>query len=160
MTKFPGMTLHFAYGSNMSRALMQPRCPSARALGVAELMGYRFIISADGYASVVRALGARVHGLLWRLGPRDLAALNAYESLATGLYRAETLAVRIGSRRVPALVYVGRSRIPGPPRPGYLELVLAAAEELALPAAYRRELARLMPGGLRARRTPNAGEAA
>jgi gamma-glutamylcyclotransferase (GGCT)/AIG2-like uncharacterized protein YtfP len=154
------MTLHFAYGSNMSRALMQPRCPSARVLGVAELMGYRFIISADGYASVLRAPGARVHGLLWRLGPRDLAALNAYESLATGLYRAEILPVRIGSRRVPALVYVGRSRIPGPPRPGYLELVLAAAEELALPAAYRRELARLMPGGRRARRTPDAGEAA
>lgn len=154
------MTLHFAYGSNMSRALMQPRCPSARALGLAELMGYRFIISGDGYASVLRAPGARVHGLLWRLGARDRAALNVYESLATGLYRAETLPVRIGSRRVPALVYVGRSRIPGPPRPGYLELVLAAAEELALPAAYRRELARLMPGGLRARRTPDAGEAA
>ena len=154
------MTLHFAYGSNMSRALMRPRCPSARAIGLAELTGYRFIISADGYASVLRSPGARVHGLLWRLGPRDLAALNAYESLATGLYRAETIVVRIGRRRVPALVYVGRSRVPGPPRPGYLELVLAAAEELALPAAYRRELARLMPGVLRARRAPHRGEAA
>ena len=154
------MTLHFAYGSNMSRALMRPRCPSARAIGVAELVGYRFIISADGYASVLRSPGARVHGLVWRLGPRDLAALDAYESLATGLYRAETLAVRLGSRRLPALVYVGRSRIPGPPRPGYLELVLAAAEELGLPAAYRRELARLMPGGPCARHAPDAGEAA
>ena|SRR5690348_8265527 len=154
------MTLHFAYGSNMSRALMRPRCPSARAIGLAELVRYRFFINADGYASVLRSPGARVHGLLWRLGPRDLAALNAYESLATGLYRAETLAVRIGSRRVPALVYVGRSRTPGPPRPGYLELVLAAAEELALPAAYRRELARLMPGALRARRSLHRGEAA
>jgi len=154
------MTFHFAYGSNMSRALMRPRCPSAQAIGLAELTGYRFIISADGYASVLRSPGARVHGLLWRLGPRDIAALHAYESLASGLYRAETLAVRIGSRRVPALVYVGRSRMPGPPRPGYLELVLAAAEELALPAAYRRELARLMPGGLRTRRAPHRGEAA
>ena len=104
------MTLHFAYGSNMSRALMQPRCPSARALGLAELMGYRFIISADGYASVLRAPGARVHGLLWRLGARDLAALNAYESLATGLYRAETLPVRIGSRRVAVEAMIAAAR--------------------------------------------------
>ena len=39
------MTLHFAYGSNMSRALMRARCPSAEALGVATLAGWRFVIS-------------------------------------------------------------------------------------------------------------------
>ncbi len=31
------MTLHFAYGSNMSRALMRARCPRREALGVATL---------------------------------------------------------------------------------------------------------------------------
>jgi hypothetical protein len=36
------VTLHFAYGSNMSRALMVPRCPSAVELGTAVLAGYRF----------------------------------------------------------------------------------------------------------------------
>jgi len=150
------MMLYFAYGSNMSRALMRPRCPSAQEIGVAELLGYRFAITADGYASVARAAGASVHGLVWRLLPRDLAALNAYESLASGLYRIETLPVRLGARRVPALVYIGRSRAPGAPRPGYLELVLAAAEELALPMGYRKNLARLLPSGLRASRTPGA----
>jgi gamma-glutamylcyclotransferase (GGCT)/AIG2-like uncharacterized protein YtfP len=154
------MTFYFAYGSNMSRTLMRPRCPTACEVGVAELLGYRFFITADGYASIMRAGGARVHGLLWRLGSRDLAALHAYESLASGLYRTETLPVRIGGRRVAALVYVGRSRAPGLPRPGYLELVLAAAEELALPAAYRKSLARLLPSGLRAVRAADAGEAA
>ena len=136
------MTLHFAYGSNMSRALMRPRCPSAREVGVATLDGFRFIITADGYASVVRAPGERVHGLAWRLAPRDLAALNAYESLDQGLYRAVTLPVRIAAACAPALVYVGRSRVHGVPRPGYLELVLAAARELDLPADYRGALAR------------------
>jgi gamma-glutamylcyclotransferase (GGCT)/AIG2-like uncharacterized protein YtfP len=154
------MTLYFAYGSNMSRALMRPRCPTARELGVAELAGHRFVITTDGYASILRAPGASVHGVLWRLGPRDLAALNAYESLASGLYRIETLPVRLGARRLAALVYVGRSRAPGLPRPGYLERVLAAAEELALPAAYRKSIARLLPSGLRASRAPDAGEAA
>src|SRR6185437_13618493 len=45
-------TLHFAYGANMSRAVMQKYAPGARALGVAELTAHRFVITADGYASV------------------------------------------------------------------------------------------------------------
>ena len=93
------MTLYFAYGSNMSRALMRPRCPTAREIGVAALAGYRFIVTTDGYASIVRAPGGTVHGLVWRLMPRDLAVLNAYESLETGLYHTATLPVRVGARR-------------------------------------------------------------
>ena len=154
------MTLHFAYGSNMSRALMRPRCPSAREIGVAVLEGHSFMVTADGYASIVRAPGDRVHGLLWRLAPRDLAALNAYEGLATGLYRTVTLPVRIGGRRAAALVYVGRSRAPGTVKPGYLELVLAAARELDLPADYRERLARLLPPARRAARAADIGEVA
>src|SRR4029078_11524669 len=79
--KIPPMTLYFAYGSNMSRAPMQVRCPTAREVGTATLAGHRLIITADVYASVVPEPGGIVHGLLWRLGPRDVAALDAYESL-------------------------------------------------------------------------------
>ena len=149
------MTLYFAYGSNMSRAPMRARCPSAREVGVATLGGHRLIITSDGYASVVPEPGGLVHGLLWRLAPRDLAALNAYESLDTGLYRVATLAVRLGARRVPAMIYLARSRTPGLPRPGYLEAVLAAARELDLPRAYIDALARWLPSGLRAARPPD-----
>ena len=154
------MTLYFAYGSNMSRALMRPRCPSAREIGVAVLEGHRFMVTADGYASIVRAPGERVHGLLWRLAPRDLAALNAYEALGSGLYRTVTLPVRIGARRAAALVYVSRARAPGAAKPGYLELVLAAARELDLPVDYRERLARLLPSACRAARAPDTGEVA
>ena len=75
--------LHFAYGSNMDPASMRRRCPTAVAMGRARLNDWRFIVTRDGYASIVRAPGAVVHGVLWRLGPRDLAAINAYE---TGRY--------------------------------------------------------------------------
>jgi hypothetical protein len=44
--------LHFAYGSNMHRAVMRKHAPAAEPLGVARLAGYRFVITADGYASV------------------------------------------------------------------------------------------------------------
>ena len=82
--------LHFAYGTNMSVASMGRRCPDAQLEGRACLPGYRFIIMRSGYASVVPAPGCGVHGLLWRVTPRDVAALNAYENLGGGLYRAVT----------------------------------------------------------------------
>ena len=94
------MTLYFAYGSNMCRAPMRARCPSAHEVGVATLAGHRFLVTADGYASVAPEPGGLVHGLLWRLAPRDIAALDAYESLDTGLYTVVTLPVRLA--HVPA----------------------------------------------------------
>ncbi len=154
------MTLYFAYGSNMSRALMRPRCRSASEIGTGRLDGHRFIVMSDGYASIVPAAGGVVHGVLWRLAPRDLAALNAYERIDQGLYRAATLPVRIGARRRAALVYVGGSRAVGVPRPGYMELVLAAARDVGLPAAYAASLARWLPSGWRGTRTPEIGEVA
>jgi cation transport regulator ChaC len=129
--------LHFAYGSNMSVPMMRRRCPAVRLEGRALLPGYRFVITREGYASILSAPGGRVHGVLWRLTPRDLAALNAYENLGE-LYRAVTMTVVGNRRRVAALVYVGRSQARGRPRPGYMDIVTAAC--------YVRNLARLAKG--------------
>jgi len=96
--------LHFAYGSNMSRALMAVRCPGATALGTATLVGWRFVVVRAGYGSIAPQPGGVVHGVLWRLGPRDLAAINAYESLDSGLYVRRQLPVQCGSGRASALV--------------------------------------------------------
>jgi gamma-glutamylcyclotransferase (GGCT)/AIG2-like uncharacterized protein YtfP len=137
------MTLHFAFGSNMSRKLMRRRCPGARALGPARLDGWRYIITCDGYASLVRDPGGQVHGVLWRLTPRCLAALHAYEQPA---YLRRILPVRHGSARRPALVYLAPQRGGGRARPGYQELVVAAARDWKLPAAHVAALARLIPG--------------
>jgi gamma-glutamylcyclotransferase (GGCT)/AIG2-like uncharacterized protein YtfP len=137
--------LHFAYGSNMSVRMMRRRCPAARLQGRALLPGYRVIITREGYASIESAPGACVHGVLWRLTPRDLAALNAYENLG-GLYRVVTMTVVGNRRRVVALVYVGRSQARGRPRSGYMDIVTAAAREAGLPPCYVRNLARLAKG--------------
>ena len=139
------MTLHFAYGSNMSRKLMRRHAPNAQPLGAATLAGYRFIITADGYASVAPARAKVVHGVLWRLTARDRVMLDAWENVAAGLYRGEMLPVRSQGRRVRALVYLARPSGDGRPKPGYIELVSAAAREWDLPADYVLALQAWLP---------------
>jgi hypothetical protein len=136
------VTFHFAYGANMSRAVMRRYASAAQPIGVAHLAGYRFVITADGYASVAPAAGHAVHGVMWRLTARDRATLDVWENVAAGLYTAEILPVQVQRRRMPTLVYVARSRGAGRPKPGYMELVVAAGREWELPAAYLQSLLR------------------
>lgn len=141
--------LYFAYGSNMSRGSMRERCPTAREAGRAILRGYRFVIMANGYASVSPAAGADVHGFLWAIGPRDLAALDDYEDVADGLYRKATLPIVQERMTIEALVYLGCETREGRPSPDYIALVVAAARDCGLPEDYVAELARFGPGEMR-----------
>src|SRR5262249_57754654 len=117
------MTLYFAYASNMHRPAMRRRCPGARALGPAMLNGYRFFVGLDGWGSVAPSGGDTVHGVLWRLTPRDIAALNAYELVHQGLYDVRYLPVSYGTQRVRAMIYLLRRRAVGNPKPGYFVMI-------------------------------------
>ncbi len=134
------MPLYFAYGANMDAAAMALRCPVSRLMGRGRLARHRFLIMREGYASVVRDPARTVHGVLWDLALDDIPALDRYEGVAGGLYAKAYLPVitETGIRR--ALLYLGRSRVPGRPRPGYLEAVLAAGTAAQLPASYLREI--------------------
>ena len=136
------MTVYFAYGSNMDRAAMRRRCPGARAVGPAVLEGHAFFVGIDGWGSVKPSAGDSVHGVLWRLTTRDLAALHAYELLHQGLYDVRHLPVRFGARRLPAMIYLLRQRAPGRPKPGYVEMIAAAARAWKLPECYIRSVER------------------
>jgi len=136
------MTLYFAYGSNMNRAAMARRCPGARAIGPVVLEGYEFFVGIDGWGSVKPKRGERVHGVLWRLTPRDIAALHAYELLHQGLYDVRHLPVRSGAHRHTAMIYLLRRRAPGKPKPGYVEMLAAAARAWKLPEPYVKSVER------------------
>ena len=140
------MILYFAYGANMSRAVMGTHAPQAAPIGVAKLAHYRFLITADGYASVAPRRTANVYGVLWRLRPRDRVMLDAWEDVAGGLYRARLLPVLHAGRRRRALVYIARPCPTGQPRAKYMEFVIAAALEWHLPRAYTQSLRRWLPG--------------
>ena len=79
-------TLYFAYGSNLDRAQMEARCPSAVLIGPGVLRGYRLAFSGysaarrGGVANVRRSSKSdRVPGLIWEISSEDLADLDVYE---------------------------------------------------------------------------------
>jgi hypothetical protein len=154
------MTLYFAYGANMRRVAMRRRCPGARALGPAALEGYRFFVGIDGWGSVKPARGDSVYGVLWRLTPRDVAALHAYEHLHRGLYDVRYLPVRAGTRRRTAMVYLLHRRSPGRPRPGYAEMIATAARDWELPEPYIRTVERWSTSRWTGARVIDVGEIA
>jgi len=79
------MSLVFAYGSNLSRAQMLSRCPSARAVAKAVLPD--FTLAFAGYslrwrgpvATFVRRPKGKLHGLVYRIDPIDLFRLDCFE---------------------------------------------------------------------------------
>ena len=154
------MTLYFAYGSNMNRAAMGRRCPGARAIGPATLERYKFFVGIDGWGSVRPSAGERVHGVLWRLTPRDVAVLHAYELLHKGLYDVRHLPVRSGAQRRTAMIYLLRRRSAGRPKPGYVEMIAAAARGWKLPEPYVKSVERWSTSRWTGARVIDAGELA
>ena len=92
------------------------------------------------------------------MGPRELAAINAYENVAGGLYLRRMLPVLRAGRRETALVYIARRTGEGVPRPGYIALVVAAARDWTLPERYIASLQRWSPSGWRGARRKDTGE--
>lgn len=140
-----GMRLYFAFGSNMDRAHMARLCRGAEALGPTRLDNHQFFIAHAGYASIAPKRGATVHGVLWKVTAAHIAKLDAYESVAGGLYHKAAVPVHRGDRLLRALAYVASDPRPGRPQPGYQERVAAAARAWRLPEAYVRELETFLP---------------
>ena len=137
------MPLYFAYGANMDRAAMAERCPRSQAIGRATLMRHRLAVMREGWLTVVRDPGTRVHGVLWDLALADVAALDRFEGVAEGLYTKAIQPVVATAAAKRALIYLGSNDGPGRARADYLGAVLAAAGEWALPREAVAALERL-----------------
>jgi gamma-glutamylcyclotransferase (GGCT)/AIG2-like uncharacterized protein YtfP len=138
------MLLYFAYASNLDRAHMRKLCPRAEPLGRALLKHHAFFVAAGGYGSISPRRNSLVHGVLWRVTARDIAALDDYESVGAGLYRKKGHPVHFGAKLLRALVYVANDATPGRPRARYREIVLAAARGWDFPADYLQRMERAL----------------
>lgn len=116
------------------------RCPGAVLLGLGSIRGHEFRINRDGVATIVPS-NRTVCGVMWNITSDHEASLDEYEGVAFGFYSKERLRVWLPDRgSVACLVYVAANSQAGRPRPGYLELIIAAASAHGLPPAYVAEL--------------------
>lgn len=130
------MRFYFAYGSNMWDAQMERRCPERRQIGVARLCGYRWIISARGYANVVLSEGHDVEGVLFEISATDENLLDGYEGVSLGSYRKADLQVLCGQRLEVALVYLDPVVAEGSPKSEYIQRINFGLADAKLSEGY------------------------
>lgn len=166
----PETLLYFAFGSNLSSTQMRSRCPGAKAVGLAFLPGYDFIINERGFANVIprsdtsaststTAEDGGVYGVLYQLASTtEKERLDRYEGvpkayedlvlevqqLSSGDSSSNTTS---SAAMVRALVYVDRQRVgPAAPRAEYIVRMNAgiseAVAEWGLPRDYVRDVMR------------------
>ncbi len=142
------MPLCFSYGANMDADAMARRCPRSKALGPARLERHRLAAMREGWLTVTREPRSAVYGVLWDVALADVAALDRYEGVASGLYAKLTQPVvtKQGPRR--AIVYVGANSGPGGVRADYIAGVIAAARSWPLPAEAIEALERIAALGV------------
>lgn len=88
--------LYFAYGSNMDRARMLGRCPSALKVGTGSVGGWR--VAERLYADIEPSRGRRVCGVVWAVTRRDLASLDRAEGFPF-VYGCRVVNVRMDGER-------------------------------------------------------------
>ena len=128
----------WAYGSNLDGEQMSSRCPSAQVEARATLPNYALAFGGFSerwggpVASVVRARGSRVEGLLYRIEPADLAALDRFEGHPFAYERVVKTLIDEHGRKRRAHVYLQPEDgfEPWAPSPGYFGVIWSAYERL------------------------------
>lgn len=126
--------LYFAYGSNLDLAQMRRRCPGSALECRATLAGHALAFGGysdtwDGpVATVVGDPKAKAEGLLYRMTPDDVAALDRFEGHPRVYERLEREVLDEHGVVRTAFVYVKRegSYELGEPSDAYFEVLRAA----------------------------------
>jgi len=121
--------------------MTEERCPGAIPLGIGILANHRFIINANGVATIIPADREKVIGVLWSITDIHESTLDRYEGVKDGLYSRHFMKIeKEGGGETEALVYIAAESEPGQPREGYLEKILFGAEHFELLEEYIEEL--------------------
>lgn len=115
---------------------MKQRCPQSKKVGIACLPGYRWIISARGYANVVKSKDDEVEGVLYLISDSDENSLDKHEGVASGSYGKAALRVAGPQGEEEALVYVDPVTEEGVPQKEYIKRINSGLADAKLSAAY------------------------
>ena len=137
----------FAYGSNILSSRIQERCPSARALGVAELHGHELkwhkrSKDGSGKCDVVQTKDESriVYGVLYEIAESEKSALDKAEGLGNGYEEKKVQVVFEGKPRTATLYAATNTESSLKPYTWYKAFVVAGAKEHNLPSEYIRQL--------------------
>ncbi|NNJ32871.1 gamma-glutamylcyclotransferase family protein [Lacrimispora defluvii] len=100
--------LYIAYGSNLNLPQMAQRCPTAKVVGASEIKDYALVFRGGRHGAVATiepCEGSSVPVLLWKITPKDEAALDIYEGFPR-FYDKETIDLPMYGKTVSAMVYV------------------------------------------------------
>lgn len=136
------MPLYAAYGSNLDPRRMGERCPHSPLQGTGWLIGWRLTFGGEEHgwdgalATIVEDPLEQVFVALYDVTDDDVAALDAWESADSGLYRKIRVRVATMSGEQLAWAYVLDAYEGGLPSASYLGILAAAAEAADAPVDY------------------------
>jgi len=125
---------------------MKKRCPSHRKIGTGVLRQYRWIISARGYANIVKSESDYVEGVIYKITESDERRLDRYEGVQSGVYIKEVIPIEIDGESRECLVYIDPDNDEGKPKHEYIGRINKAISRSELSPEYvSRYLRKFIP---------------
>ncbi len=124
---------YLAYGSNLNIEQMKWRCPTAKAIGTAEIHGYELLFKGSktgAYLTIEKKKRSKVPVAVWEVQKEDEEALDRYEGYPRFYYKQELEMVSSGKggakgEKAKAFVYImHEDRKLGIPSEFYVETCL------------------------------------
>ncbi len=146
--------LYFAYGSNVDRDRIRKRCPSAQAVGIGHIRGYKLILNMfgnlaegknGGIANIVKLAGNVVYGVLYKLDKNELDSLNRLEESMNYRVVKENITTELYGD-ISATVYIGEGdseNIYKPTRQ-YKKFIEDGMVQHKFPENYQKEIINLL----------------
>ena len=128
--------VYFAYGSNLCRKQMKTRCPNHQVIGIGVLKGYRWIISARGYANIVKSKPDEVYGIVYEISESDEHSLDHCEGVHNGKYRKEMIMIEVNGQSRECLVYIDSIKTEGNAEEKYIKRINQGICNSNLPSEY------------------------
>jgi gamma-glutamylcyclotransferase (GGCT)/AIG2-like uncharacterized protein YtfP len=134
--------MYAAYGPNMDPTMMSERCPHSPLRGTGWLRGWRLTFGGEEYgwdgslATLVEDPLEQVFVALYDVTEDDVAQLDTWESVATGLYLKTKVRVSTLFGEELAWTYLLDAYEGGLPSASYLGILASAAEAADAPTDY------------------------
>lgn len=128
--------LYVAYGSDLDRAIMAHRCPTAKPIAKGWLHDYRLVFQGNPFgarANVIPEDGQEVPVVIWELTPKDEASLDRYLGLDSS---KEFIEIEVAGEMKEALIYFASSESFGVPTDAHLDAVAQGYDDFNFPVSY------------------------